>query len=176
MSDLAPVPKPRVVTTLATIGIIQGIASVSCGGLGLLGNAASIAAGHSVISPAANEPRPMLIVGVVESLVWLILSIALIWASAAALSLKPWARRMLMPWSVIAILFFIVQFSIQAVWIGPHAMQVSGQSGHPAGAMARPIMLCVGVAMLIALCALPACFLTMWQSKAVIAAFESREN
>jgi len=164
------------VTTLAIIGIVEGILWLLCGGFGLLSNAASLAAGHSVFGPAANEPRAMMIVGAAESLVWVILSVALLWASSAALSLKPWARRVLMPWSVIAILYFIIQFSVQAVWIGPHSMQAmkDAHGGQPPAAMARPFLLCAGVAMLIALCALPICFLKLWRSEVVIAAFESQ--
>jgi hypothetical protein len=178
MSDSAPRPRPGVVTTLAIIGIAEGILWVLCGGFGLLGNAASIVAGHSVISPAANEPRAMMIVGAAESLALLFLSIVLICASAAALSLKPWARRMLMPWSVIAILIFIVQFLVQALWIGPHAMQIkqNAQSAQSAAALARPLMYGVGVALLIAQSALPICILMMWRSEAVIAAFDSHDN
>ncbi|HEX4796912.1 MAG TPA: hypothetical protein VH370_24185 [Humisphaera sp.] len=178
MNDRAPASRPGIVTALAIIGIVEGILWMLCGGFGLLSNAASLAAGHSVFGPAANEPPAMTIVGAAESVLWLILSIVLICASVAALSLRPWARRVLMPWSAIAILYFIVQFTIQALWIGPHSIHVmqNVRGGHPAGAMARPLMVGFGVAMLIALCTLPICFLTLWRSEAVVAAFEPRQT
>jgi hypothetical protein len=89
------------------------------------------------------------------------------------LTLKPWAWRVLMPWSVVTIVVSIAQFAIQMAWVGPQTIDVMKrtQPNNPGLGMAQAGMICSGVVMLVIYSALPICFLMLWRSELVRAAF-----
>lgn len=180
-----PPARPTAVTVLAVIGIIFGGLGTFCIGIGLVFQLIALAAGGSFPGAAGGgmairqDPAVQFYeaaVAVIEVVVWLTLLVC----SIAALSLKPFARRVLIPWSGAVIVWGLIRLAVQLVWVGPKTAAMFQQIQPAAGGGPNPVQMAgfmnvamIGGAVIFFLLqiALPICFLTFWTGPAVKAAF-----
>ena len=171
-------PKPAAVTAVSILAIIWASLGLLCGVFGTISMLGAVASGRI----GAANGRSQVVhhdVGQVATLyqeigpiMVLALSIVLLTIGIGGLSLRPWARRMAMPWAVIQIIWACISVycamnlmdatmaNTPRRQLSPEAMKISFMFG------------AAGVALLN--CIIPACFLILWNRPNVKAAFEGQ--
>ena len=128
--------RPTSVTVLAILGIIFGALGVLCKPLSL----AAIFIPQPGPNPAVEMQKEMMGFNLANVAVGTAVSVLLLAASIACLSLKPWARKGMLTYAGIAIVLTIVGGVITFVWMLPRiqemqrqmmAQQTAGGAGAP---------------------------------------------
>lgn len=118
--------------------------------LGILGIVLSalvlISAGIMVIALVALSRSPLggaFLGGTPEGRFWQVVQMianwafysVLLWASIAAIRLRPWARAGLVRWAWVYLAWLVIETAVAALWVLP----VAGAAGTPAGATPVPV-------------------------------------
>ena len=169
-------PRPQSVTAVAIIGIVIGSLSVLCTAPGFLVNLTML--GNGGRNPFAPQLPPMsqAVVGfsVFQSLLNFALALTMLICCIAALKLKPFARKVMIPLSIVIIVWAIIVTITTTTWLMPEihktmqpvyrqnpAMQGPQQIGEMIGAVLTAVVMC----------AVPFCVLLLWTRPHVKAAF-----
>jgi hypothetical protein len=183
-NPLAPAAaKPGGVTALAVLAIVFGGLGSLCEGFGTIAGLIQLAGVDlfSGLAGAMNITPALKVFGVVDSVINLLLYLTLLIIGIAALSLKPWSRRIATSWwSVVMIVWAVVRLILKVAWIGPASleaikeMQQSNPNVTPEQMHTILSAAMVGGAILAFLIQLllPVLFLLLWRGKRVIGAFE----
>jgi hypothetical protein len=119
--------------------------------------------------------------GAASAAVTLGLSITLLVGGVGGLKLWPFARKLMILWSVVTVIWVTSALAIQIVWVLPATtdfmVQTQARSGKP---MAPNVLAGYRIGQVIGAgfvwmvwCVLPILFLTFWRSERVISAFDS---
>ncbi|HXE51451.1 MAG TPA: hypothetical protein VN541_00460 [Tepidisphaeraceae bacterium] len=178
-----PNPRPASVTVMAILAIIFGALGLICGGVGLAFQVTNLAMGgrNPIIpnAPAMTDHGVLAYTAVSGFVSWL-LCVALLFGGIGALSLKPWARRLLIRWSVFVLIWATINLVVQLAWVGPATAEFTrktqAQFSRPGtpnlSGMVGPMQIAGAIIGWLLACVLPVLFLTLWRSQRVIAAFE----
>lgn len=178
---LQPEPKPLAITAPAVTGIVLASLFLLCNCLGLFGSIFVMAMGGKnpvmpnapvMSDPVANG------VGAADSGVKLVLSAVLLAGSIGALRLSPWARKTLVIWSVLTLIWATAALALEIVYVLPAALEMARRA-QPNGVAPPANMVSIMKATQIGQyviawlfwCVLPAVFLILWRSPKVVAAF-----
>ena len=176
-------PRPGAITVLSILAIIFGSLGLLCGGLGLVSQLMMLAMGgrnpFMPQLPASNFA--VTAYGAFAVFVALVLSAVLLIGGIGGLKLRPWARRMMIVWSVVTIAWATINLVITLVWINPIAaeyarqvqLRLNPQTAKTMTTMLAPIQTVSAVIRWLLTCVLPVCFLILWRSPKVVAAFET---
>lgn len=170
--------KPASVTAVSILAIIWASLGLLCGVVGTISMLAMVAGGRI---GAANGGRQVVhhdagqaatLYQEIGPIMVLALSIVLLAVGIGGLTLRPWARRMAMPWAVIQILWACI-----SVYCAMNLMDttVAASSRRQLSPEAMRISFMFGAAGVGLLnCIIPACFLILWNRPNVKAAFEGQ--
>ena len=174
--------RPGSINGLAITGIILGSLGILCNGVGLLAQAVVMSTGKNPMMPNAPVISDPVVTGsgAVTSFVSLAISIWLLASSIGALYLKPAARRSLIKWSVVTLIWAVVLFVVQVTLVIPATADlilkqptVNGSTPPPGMAAGIKVFQFLGAGVVSVIwCVLPVLILLMWRSPRVIAAFE----
>ena len=171
--------RPTSVTVLSIIGIIWAIINLLCGGLSLAGTLLSMSGGRSLFGPPVNMPHWMTVTSLIAGLLGIAISAMLMIGSIASLYLRPWARTLVMAWSIVTLLFSTASTVFQLVLL-PETVAAIKQSQPNNPAMNGPFIqwwtACMTVLAWLVACVLPLCFLILWNKPAVKEAFEVQKS
>jgi hypothetical protein len=119
------------------------------------------------LSPAITAYNAVL------QVIWLALSITLLMIGVGGMTLKPWARRIAISWSIISIFVAIIQTVISMIWIAPAQIAAlrKTQPGNPMLQFGTGVFSAVSIVGLILVCILPVLFLILWRRPEVKNAF-----
>ncbi|MEA2708620.1 MAG: hypothetical protein QOF78_1221 [Phycisphaerales bacterium] len=112
-----PNPRPTSVTVLAIIGIIFAALRIVCVPMGLIPFFVSMAA-NPVIDAYRNDSTLMAFL-VTSGILTFILAVVLLLGCIGALGLKPWARRLLVRFSIVQIAFELIVAVFQIALVIP---------------------------------------------------------
>lgn len=174
-------PRPSSVTVVAIIGIVLGGSGTLCLGL----SAITAPFVNTIQQPSMRQPTDLVAWNVIQSVIGFALSVVLLIASIAALSLRRWSRTALIWVSVADIFWQVLKATVGFAWALPKMKsffaQVSanlppGQNPFSGGGMGNLITLFggigIGLSMFIAMI-FPIVTMIIMRSKDVIAAFGS---
>lgn len=178
-----PSPRPTSVSVLSIIAIVLGALGLLCGGLGLLGQIMILmTGGKNPFAPTAPvmTNSALAVYGAVSALVSLILSAALLAGGIGGLKLSPRARRLMILWSIVVIVWATLNLIVQLVWINPATAEITRQTQaklNPQAAQTMsqfmgPLQIVAAFIGWLLWCILPVLFLTLWRSPKVVQAFE----
>lgn len=175
--------QPASIMVMSILAVILGSLGILCSGPGLVGQLMMLATGgRNPFLPQLPANRMSLTVyGTVASLVALVLSAALLAGGIGGLRLRPWARRAMIVWSVVILVWATLTMVITIVWINPATvdyvrrvqLQTNPRAGAMTGSMLGPFQTAAAVIRWLLACILPICFLTLWRSRKVVEAFEA---
>ena len=137
--------RPTAVTVFAIIGIVFGIYGVLCkpAGIAMLFLPALMAQNQ-----AMNVQRDDPVIfgwGIASNGIGFFISILLLSASIACLSLKPWARRGMIYYGIAAIVMNVVQLVVNMVWVMPKVMAAQEEMMQQQGGAAPPAGMFAGI-------------------------------
>jgi hypothetical protein len=180
----APTPgRPKSISVISVFAIVVGSISCLCGAGGLI--IAAIALGSSgsgmLAQSVESQPAAMKAWDIVQPLVGLALGIVLLFGGVGGVQGRAWARRLLVKWSPVAIVFqifngilhlyFALTFTIPQM---RQDQQIRGAApGIITGVAVGQVVGIVGVVVLF--CILPICILVYWKRPYVVGAFEARQ-
>lgn len=171
--------KPTSVTVLSILAIVWGGLGMLCGIVGTISMLALVAGGrigsgvgsrqvvvHHDSSQAVTMYRE------IAPIVGLAMAGILLAVGIGGLMLRPWARRLAMPWSIIEIIWACIVVYCTMNLADMSAIGAGRQQLNPAAMRVGFIGGAVAVGLLD--CILPACFLIFWNRPRVKAAFEGQ--
>lgn len=169
--------RPTVVTALAILGIIFGGFMIlsSLAGLVLLFLMPVATGANSMGLQIPGMNHSVAMYGLALTPIQLILRAVEIVGCIGALYLKPWGRKMMLVWSVVAIGWAIATALVQAVWITPLTMRSLAQQ-QPNNPMVNTHVVGIfsigGAAVsVLFMCIMPTLFLILWNRQDVKNAF-----
>lgn len=180
----APMPaRPGSISVMSIVAIVFGSLGLLCGAFGLVFQLAALAmGGRNPFMPTAPPMNDTAVAAytAVAGVISLGLLGMLLAGGIGGLKLRPWARRMMIRWSIIVIVLSTIHLVIALVWVNPvaarYTRQMQLQINPQAASAVGPV---IGAAQTIGTfigwllnCILPVCFLILWRSPKVIAAFE----
>lgn len=153
-----PNPRPPSVTSVAIIGIVLGSLSVLCTGPGFLLNLAML--GNDGRNPLAPQlplmNHSVVVLQTFQSLVNFVMAMIMLICCIAALRLKPFARKVLVPWSIFMIPWAVLCGIVTIAWVLPQtreatasiyranpALRSAHEMGKTCGALLMPAVMCV---------------------------------
>jgi len=178
--------RPGAVTVMSILAIIFGSLGVLCGLTALASQLAMLAMGgrnpFTPNMPVMNNTG-VVAYGAVAGVVRLLFSAVLLAGGIGALKLRPWARRALIWWSFALIVWATINLAIVLAWVNPITadfvrktqLQTNPQAAKMMGSMMGPLQVVTafigwGLELI-----LPVCFLILWRSPRVVAAFGSTD-
>jgi hypothetical protein len=175
--------RPTSVTVLAIIGIIWAIISILGAAYGLISSILMMSSGRTLFGPGRlNLPHSLVVVSIVQGVIGLALATTLLVSCIGALYLRRWAFRLVMTYAILTLLIATISTVLQVTWFGPETLSAMKQSqpNNPAFAQAQNIVqwamvggACIGW---VFGCALPFCFLILWNKPQVKEAFEVQSS
>ncbi len=177
---LYPKPRPGVITGLSVTAIILGSLGILCTGLGLAMQIAIIAAkGKNPLAPNMPTFHDPAIAwfGAISAAVSLGLSISLLIGGIGGIRLWPVARKAMILWSIVTIVWVTLGLVLQFAWVIPVTAEFMANTQTKTGqqmprAMAHTVQTIGAVLGWLLWCVLPALFLIFWRSQRVIEAFD----
>jgi len=125
-----PPRKPVAITVIGICGIVWSSIALLSTVLALV----AIFISADFPNPALDamlSTRALRIYTIVSTLITVGLAVMLLAGSIGALKLRPWARRMLVRWSVATVVFAIVNQVLNWVWVRPVIEEVNRQQNLP---------------------------------------------
>ena len=176
-------PRPTSVTVMSILAIIFGSLGLLCGLGGLVFQVFALATGgKNPFAPNAPVMNDTAVVayGTVMSVIRLGFCGMLLAGGIGGLKLQPWARRTMILWSLALIALATINLLIMLVWVNPVTVahlkavqrQTNPQAAQALNSMLGPLQMVwafIGWALEMIL---PSCFLLLWRSPRVVAAFE----
>lgn len=130
-----PNPRPTSVTVMAIVGIIFGAIGVTCMPLAMVPYFIQLGPPNPVIDAVKNDQ--VLFGWMIISLpIHFVLSIVLLPGSIGALSLKVWARKALMFWSIASLVMVVMGLTFNVLLMFPKLQQIQAQNPNRPGAAA----------------------------------------
>ena len=180
----APSLRPGSVTALSIISIVLGSIGLLCGGIGLVGQIMVIATGgKNPFMPNAPvmTDQSIAIYSAIASFVALVFSALLLVGGIGGLKLMPFARRLMVWMSFAMIGWATFQLVLQIAWVIPQTSsrvvqmqaQMDPQAAKIMHSMLGPMQIVFAIVAWIFWLILPTCFLILWRSPRVVAAFEN---
>jgi hypothetical protein len=172
--------RPASVTSIAIIGIIVGSIGLLCAAPSLVLNAMMLGDGKNPIAPQLPAmSHNVVVISVFQTFINSILSLVMLICCIAALSLKPFARKVMIPASVVTLVWAVALVVITVGWINPEGQRVMSGMNQRAGAVSpeiQKISQLVGVILsTLFIAAVPVCVLIFWTRLHVKAAFGDPE-
>lgn len=172
--------KPASVTVLSILAIVWGGLGMLCGVVGTIGMLASVAGGR--IGSASSRQvivhhdpgQAVTMYREIAPIVGLAMAVILLAIGIGGLMLRPWARRLAMPWSIIEIIWACIVVYCTMNLVDMSAIGGGRQQLNPVAVRAGFIGGAVAVGLLD--CILPACFLIFWNRPHVKAAFDGQSS
>lgn len=181
---VAPGARPGSVTALSILAIVFGSIGLLCCGTNLLFQVATIASGGK--NPFAPNAPVLEAPGIntfnaIGSFISLAIAGFMLAGGMGGLKLRPSARRLMIRLSVVIIAWASVLLVVQIVWTIPASAeairrmqaQIDPQTAGMMSSMMGPVQYVTAIVSWVLWCVLPVCFLVLWRTPAVIAAFES---
>ena len=178
--------RPGAITVMSILAIIFGSLGLLCGLPGLVSELIMLATGgRNMFAPNVPAMSTGIIAfGAVRSVIVLALSAALLAGGIGGLKVRPWARRLLINWSIAVIVWATINLIVTLVWVNPATadyvrsaqLRTNAQAAKMMGSFMGPfqtVMAFIGWALELVL---PICFLILWRSPKVVAAFESPQS
>jgi hypothetical protein len=174
------------ITVMSILAIIFGSLGLLCGGVGVISQLILLATGgrnpFAPTLPAMNNAA-VTAYSTFAVLVMFALSAVLLAGGIAGLKLRPWARRAMIWWSIATIIWATTNLVITLLWINPAAaqyvrqvqLQTNPRAVTTMGSVLGPIQVISALIRWALTCALPVCFLILWRSPNVVAAFEGAD-
>ena len=172
--------KPTSVTVLSILAIVWGGLGMLCGVIGTIGMLAAVAGGRigSGVSSRQyvvhHDSSVATLYREIAPIVGLAMAVVLLAVGIGGLMLRPWARRLAMPWSIIEIIWACIVVFCTMNLVDMSAIGAGRQQLNPVAMRAGFIGGAVAVGLLD--CILPACFLIFWNRPHVKAAFEGQQS
>jgi hypothetical protein len=169
--------RPEWVSILALLGMIVGSLILFCNVIVLVIDANMLT--HPMQSPMKGIPPldPLVMKFMAANAIGaVVFGGVLLGASIAALSLRPWARTVLLIWSMGFILLGMARTAGEIMYVAPATLAWVGRvqpenADYASGKMER-MVLPKAIGILVLYCILPAMFLTLWNRQDVVDAFE----
>jgi len=182
-----PEPRPPAITGTAITGIVLASLFLICDCMGLASAVTAIAmGGKNPLVPNAPMMHDPLVNGInlADSLIKLALAGVLLAVSIGALRLARWARKTAIPWAVITLTWATIALVLQLVWVVPATVRfmVQSRSQQPAPmpqgieGILKASQFGSAIGAWLFWCAPPVCFLLLWRSPKIVAAFESNSG
>jgi hypothetical protein len=118
MGYAEPRTRPTSVTSVAIIGIIFGIAGILCIGGSMIWSIAMQGSAQAQKMQMQQTPE-MRVFGYVTGGIGFLLSLIVLLGSIGALSLRPWARKLLIGYAVADLIYDTVKLFLVLQWMGP---------------------------------------------------------
>ncbi|HSZ55400.1 MAG TPA: hypothetical protein VK797_07060 [Tepidisphaeraceae bacterium] len=183
----APPPLPGSIKSLSIVAIVLGSLFLLCDCMGLAGATLMLATGGKnpmvPSAPVVNQPGAQAFAAA-DSLIKLALAGWLLAGGIGGLRQARWARPAMLWWSVAALVWASASLMIQLTWTVPasveNATRIQSQTNAQLpqnfhGIVSASAILSVVIAWAF-WCALPVCFLLLWRSPQVRAAFEQTRS
>lgn len=171
--------KPTSITVLSILAIVWGGLGMLCGVVGTIGMLAAVAGGRIGSGTGSRQVivhhdpgQAVTMYQEIAPIIGLAMAVILLAVGIGGLMLRPWARRMAMPWSIIEITWACVAVYFAMNSVDMSAIGAGRQQMNPEAMRIGFISGAVGVGLLS--CILPACFLIFWNRPHVKAAFEGQ--
>lgn len=174
--------RPGSITVMSILAIVFGSLGLLCGAIGLLGQLVTFAMGGR--NPfMANVPAMKNLAvtgyGAFAAMVVVILAATLLAGGIGGLKFRPWARPLMIWWSIVTLAWATINLIIMLVWVNPvtadYIRQVQRQTNPQAaqmmGSMMGPLQVIQAFINWGLACILPICFLFLWRSQKVVEAF-----
>lgn len=171
--------KPASVTVLSILAIVWGGLGMLCGVLGTISmlalvGGAKIGLGTGPRQIVHHDPgQAAMLYQEMAPIIGLALAIILLSVGIGGLMLRPWARRLAMPWAILQIIWACISVyctmnftNMAAIGGGRQVNPEAYRIGFMSGAVAVGLLGCV----------LPVCFLIFWNRPHVKAAFEGQSS
>jgi hypothetical protein len=177
--------RPGAVTVMSILAIVFGSLGLLCGLTGVASQFAMLATGgrnpFAPNVPAMNSG--IVVYGAARAVILLALSAVLLAGGIGGLKLRPWARRTLIGWSIALVTWATINLIITLVWVNPATadymrsvqLRTNPQAAKMMGSMMGPLQTVFAVIGWATELILPVCFLILWRSPRIVAAFESPE-
>jgi hypothetical protein len=182
-----PQPLPGSIKSLSIVAIVLGSLFLLCDCMGLANAVFMLAMqGKNPFLPNApviNQPAVQAFLAA-DSLIKLALAGLLLAGGIGGLRVARWARSTLIWWSIAALIWSSISVVVQVAWTVPvtieHTSRVQSQMNPQISQQnLHAVMLASGIATAVIgwafWCALPVCFLLLWRSPSVRAAFEQTQ-